>query len=50
MEMNPRQAFHLVELRSQQAGHPAYRTVAHQMHQAIRDVADHRLIEKLRAA
>ncbi|MEA1902119.1 MAG: FAD-dependent thymidylate synthase [Actinomycetota bacterium] len=44
MEMNPRQAFHLIELRSQPAGHPAYRAVAHQMHQAIRDVAGHRLI------
>lgn len=44
MEMNPRQAFHLIELRSQPAGHPAYRTVAHQMHQAIREVAGHRLV------
>lgn len=44
MEMNPRQAFHLIELRSQSAGHPAYRRVAHDMHRAIRDVAGHRLI------
>jgi thymidylate synthase ThyX len=44
MEMNPRQAFHLIELRSQAAGHPAYRMVAQQMHEAIRDVAGHRLI------
>jgi hypothetical protein len=44
MEMNPRQAFHLIELRSQAAGHPAYRRVAHEMHRAIRDVAGHRLI------
>ena len=44
MEMNPRQAFHLIELRSQVAGHPAYRTVAQQMHEAIRDVAGHHLI------
>jgi len=44
MEMNPRQAFHLIELRSQAAGHPAYRQVAHDMHLAIRDVAGHRLI------
>jgi len=44
MEMNPRQAFHLIELRSQPAGHTAYRSVAHQMHRAIRDVAGHRLI------
>lgn len=44
MEMNPRQAFHLIELRSQSAGHPAYRRVAHEMHRAIREVAGHRLI------
>ena len=44
MEMNPREAFHLIELRSQPAGHSAYRDVAHQMHKAIRDVAGHRLI------
>jgi hypothetical protein len=44
MEMNPRQAFHLIELRSQPAGHPAYRAVAHEMHRAIRDVAGHRAI------
>ncbi len=44
MEMNPRQAFHLIELRSQPAGHPAYRDVAHEMHKAIREVAGHRLI------
>jgi thymidylate synthase ThyX len=41
MEMNPRQAFHLIELRSQAAGHPAYRRVAHEMHHAIREVAGH---------
>lgn len=44
MEMNPRQAFHLIELRSTPAGHPAYRAVAHQMHKAIREVAGHRLL------
>lgn len=44
MEMNPRQAFHLIELRSQSAGHPAYRHVAHEMHRAIKEVAGHRLI------
>ena len=44
MEMNPRQAFHLIELRSQAAGHPAYRRVAHEMHRAIGEVAGHHLI------
>ena len=44
MEMSPRQAFHLIELRSQPAGHPAYRAVAHEMHRQIAEVAGHRLI------
>jgi thymidylate synthase ThyX len=44
MEMNPRQAFHLIELRSQPAGHSAYRRVAQDMHRVIRDVAGHHLI------
>jgi thymidylate synthase ThyX len=44
MEMNPRQAFHMIELRSQAAGHPAYRRVAHDMHRAISEVAGHHLI------
>lgn len=44
MEMNARQAYHLIELRSQPAGHPAYRRVAHEMHRLIRDVAGHTAI------
>ena len=44
VEMNPRQAFHLIELRSQPAGHPSYRAVAHEMHRQIAEVAGHRLI------
>lgn len=44
MEMNARQAFHLIELRSQPAGHPGYRRVCHEMHRAIREVAGHHLI------
>jgi thymidylate synthase ThyX len=44
MEMNAREAFHLLELRSQQAGHPDYRRVAQQMHRLIREEAGHRLI------
>ncbi len=44
MEMNPREAFHLLELRSQPAGHPAYRTVAQQMHRQIAEVAGHTAI------
>src|SRR5690606_19518879 len=44
MEMSPRQAFHLIELRSGAAGHPAYRSVAHRMHAQIKEVAGHTLI------
>ncbi len=44
MEMNARQAMHLIELRSQPAGHRAYRQVALEMHRAIGEVAGHRLI------
>jgi thymidylate synthase ThyX len=44
MEMNAREAFHLIELRSQPAGHAGYRNVAQEMHRQIRDVAGHHLI------
>jgi thymidylate synthase ThyX len=35
MQMTAREAMHLTELRSQPAGHPAYRRVAQEMHHAI---------------
>jgi len=44
MEMNAREAFHLLELRSQPAGHPGYRKVVQEMHRQIRDIAGHHLI------
>ena len=44
MQFNAREAMHLIELRSAPAGHPAYRTVALEMHRLIRDVAGHRTI------
>lgn len=44
MEMNAREAFHLLELRSQPAGHPSYRRIVHEMHRQIADVAGHRRI------
>ncbi len=44
MQMNAREAMHLVELRSARAGHPSYRTIAQQMHSQIADVAGHRSI------
>jgi hypothetical protein len=44
MEMNAREAMHLIELRTAPQGHPAYRRVCQQMHRLIADTAGHRLI------
>ena len=44
MQLNAREAMHLVELRSGTQGHPAYRRVAQQMHRAIAEVAGHRAL------
>ena len=41
MEMNAREAMHLIELRTQPAGHPSYRQVAAEMHRQIAEVAGH---------
>jgi hypothetical protein len=44
MNLNAREAFHMLELRTQQGGHPDYRAVCQEMHTQIRDVAGHRRI------
>jgi thymidylate synthase ThyX len=44
MQLNAREATHLIELRSGPQGHPAYRRVAQQMHRAIAEVAGHRAL------
>jgi thymidylate synthase ThyX len=44
MDMNAREAMHLIELRTSPQGHPAYRRICQQMHQAIADIAGHRAI------
>ena len=44
MQMNAREAMHLIELRSGPQGHPAYRQVAQDMYRAIDQVAGHRAI------
>jgi hypothetical protein len=46
MQMNAREAFHLLELRSQRQGHPNYRRICQEMHRQIRDVAGHRRIAR----
>jgi len=44
MEMNAREAIHVIELRTAPQGHPAYRRVCQQMHRLIADVAGHHAI------
>jgi hypothetical protein len=44
MQMNAREAMHVLELRSGQQGHPVYREVVQQMHRLIAERAGHRLI------
>ena len=44
IQMNAREAMHLIELRSGPQGHPSYRRVAQEMHRQIADVAGHRAI------
>jgi thymidylate synthase ThyX len=44
MDMNAREAMHVIELRTAPQGHPSYRRVCQAMHQAIADVAGHRAI------
>ena len=38
LDMNAREAMHLIELRSGREGHPGYRAVAHEMHAQIAQV------------
>ena len=44
LQMNAREAMHVLELRSGPQGHPAYRRVAQEMHRQIASVAGHRAI------
>jgi thymidylate synthase ThyX len=41
MDMNAREAMHVIELRSAPQGHPAYRRVCQAMHRLIADKAGH---------
>ena len=41
MDMNAREAMHVIELRTTPQGHPSYRRICQLMHQAIADVAGH---------
>ncbi len=44
MQMNAREAMHLIELRTTPQGHPAYRYVAQEMHRLIAEEAGHRAL------
>jgi thymidylate synthase ThyX len=44
MEMNAREAMHVIELRTAPQGHPAYRRVCQRMHRLIDDRAGHHAI------
>jgi thymidylate synthase ThyX len=44
MDMNAREAMHVIELRTAPQGHPAYRRVCQQMHTLIAERAGHRAI------
>jgi thymidylate synthase ThyX len=44
MQMNAREAMHLLELRSGPQGHASYRWVAQEMHRLIAGQAGHRLL------
>ena len=44
MQMNAREAMHLLELRSGPQGHPSYRWVAQEMHRLIDERAGHHLV------
>jgi hypothetical protein len=43
-QLNAREAFHLLELRTGAGGHPGYRRVCQEMHRLIADQAGHRLL------
>jgi thymidylate synthase ThyX len=44
MQMNAREAMHVIELRTTPQGHPAYRRVCQEMHRLIGEEAGHRAI------
>ena len=47
MQLNAREAMHLLELRSAPQGHPSYRAVAQQMHRLIAEEAGHAAVAEM---
>lgn len=44
MQMNAREAMHMIELRTQPQGHPSYRRICQEMHTLIAEKAGHRAL------
>jgi thymidylate synthase ThyX len=44
LDMNAREAMHVIELRTAPQGHPSYRRICQQMHRLIAEEAGHRAI------
>src|SRR5207253_5769786 len=44
MELNAREAMHLIELRTTPQGHPSYRRICQRMHRLIAERAGHRAV------
>lgn len=47
MQLNAREAMHMLELRSTPQGHPAYRSVAQEMHRLIAEEAGHGAVAEM---
>lgn len=47
MQMNAREAMHLIELRSSPQGHASYRQIAQEMWRQIREVAGHKTVAEM---
>jgi thymidylate synthase ThyX len=47
MNVNAREAMHLIELRTTPQGHPSYREVGQEMHRLIAEEAGHRVIAEM---
>ncbi len=47
MNLNAREAMHLIELRTTPQGHPSYREVGQEMHRLIAEEAGHRVIAEM---
>ena len=47
MQLNARAALHMLELRTQPEGHPAYRRLCQEMHRLIPDEAGHHAVAAL---